>query len=165
MATRAPRAAWSAVAVSREVGPFGQILPHQIVSVVVGAALPSTVGLSEADAHPRRGRQGLMLGEFFAVVKRQCPQQMLRQGDQLSLRSPSDRSGAQIIDTGQECVTGFSFYQRYRAAAPSATDGRVSFPINRRRLSTESREPGNQSGAEHVGQAAKNGTGDASPDP
>ena len=54
--------------VASEVGPLRQILAQQAIGVLVGPALPRTVGVAEIDLHPGGDREGAMGRQFQAAI-------------------------------------------------------------------------------------------------
>src|SRR5437879_5594270 len=51
-----------------EVGPLGQVLAHEAVPVLVGAALPGRVGVAEVDGDPSRDAEACMGGHLAPLV-------------------------------------------------------------------------------------------------
>src|ERR1700740_3450602 len=56
------------LAVDREVSAFWQVLTHQPVGVLAGAALPRAVRIAEVHAHAGGGAELLMPGHFLTLV-------------------------------------------------------------------------------------------------
>src|SRR3990167_7096244 len=56
-----------------QVAALGQVLPQQAVGVLVDAALPGAVWISEVHLHPGGFRQPLMFRHFPALIVRQRP--------------------------------------------------------------------------------------------
>jgi hypothetical protein len=54
-----------------QIDAFRKELPDQAVRVLVGPALPGTIGFRKVDLQRGFGRQLLMLGELLAVVQRE----------------------------------------------------------------------------------------------
>ena len=52
-----------------EGSAFGKELANQSVGVLIGAALPGSIGIGEEYRHLSVGRQELVLGELFAIVE------------------------------------------------------------------------------------------------
>src|SRR5205807_9138475 len=61
--------------------PFGKVLAQQSVSVLVGAALPGAVRITEIDPHARIDLKARVLGHLSSLIPSQRPAQLLRQGD------------------------------------------------------------------------------------
>jgi hypothetical protein len=47
----------------REVGAFWEVLAQKTIGVLVGAALPGAVGITEVDIQVRDERQALVIGK------------------------------------------------------------------------------------------------------
>lgn len=54
--------------VSGRVGSLGEVLARQAVGVLVGAALPGAVRVTEVHLHIERGGHACMQGEFGSLV-------------------------------------------------------------------------------------------------
>src|SRR3954453_18645709 len=79
--------------VAGEVGAAGKVLAQQPVGVLVGPTLPGAAGIAEVDLQTAVEPQLDVLGHLDALIPRQRPPQLLRQGaDRLSDRV-ADRPG------------------------------------------------------------------------
>jgi len=53
----------------REIGAFGHVLAKQAIGVLVGAALPGAVGVTEVDLDPGLDREVEVAVELLALVQ------------------------------------------------------------------------------------------------
>ena len=78
--------------VAGEVGPLRQILAQQAVRVLVGPALPRTVGIAEIDLHPGGDREGAMGRQFQAAIPGQRGHEAGGQSPHVLGERPHDRA-------------------------------------------------------------------------
>ena len=81
-------------AVSAEVGAFGEVLAEQAIGVLVRAALPRAVGVTEEDRHAGLDTQLSMLGHLGTLVPGKGSAELLREGRDRSDDGIPDRLGA-----------------------------------------------------------------------
>ena len=83
-----------------EVGAFGEVLAEQPVGVLVGAALPWAVRITEVDLHARVDLQACMLGHLRPLIPSQRPSQLLGQGGDRARDGVAHRLGAMSGERG-----------------------------------------------------------------
>src|SRR6202041_3735438 len=87
-------------AVHAEIGPFGEVLAEQSVSVLVGAALPWAVRIAEIDSHARLDLEARVLGHLSSLIPSQRPAQLLGQRDDRARDGVTYRLGAMTGEGG-----------------------------------------------------------------
>ncbi len=76
---------------------LGEVLTHQIVGILVGAALPGSVGMGEIDGGIDLAGDGTMCGELPAIVRRQGMDASLERFEQTGRRL-ADCGGGFVLD-------------------------------------------------------------------
>ena len=122
------------LAVSGEVGAFGEVLPEQPVGVLVGAALPGRVRVAEVDLHIQCGRHTPVQGEFGSLVPCQRVAQEFRQRPHLADDGLLDVFG--VVPVGQvqqDREPGRAFHERADRGPVGRPADQVALPMARHR--------------------------------
>ena len=116
--------------VSGEVCAFGEVLAQQAVGVLVGAALPGAVGVTEVDVEVGIDSQLGVLGHLRALVPGQRAAQLLgqrgdRRGDGVAHGLGAvPGQGRAILDSGHLAVAGHGGQvQQHREAGAALDEG------------------------------------------
>ena len=113
----------------KEVTFFGEILPEQAVGILIQAALPGTVGVSEIDASVQTLLHVLITKELVAVIYGEGTQQGPGESGEGSAYSVCQRFCLAVRHEGGNQETGPAVYKsRGRALALSAADG-ITLPM------------------------------------
>ena len=92
----------------REIGAFWEVLAQKTIGVLVGAALPRAVGITEVDIQVRGERQALVIGKFLAPIPCEGAAQLPRQVLYLSGKRGHDTGGVLVLDPRDiPTVSGF----------------------------------------------------------
>ena len=111
-----------------EVAFLGEVLAHQPIGVLVGAALPGRVGVREVEGGIELAGDGLVVGEFLAVVRRQGMHARLEGFEQARNRLANEMGGF-TLDLGQQGIAALALDQADEGLAMIGADDRVALPM------------------------------------
>lgn len=111
-----------------EAAFLGEVLTHQAVGVLVGAALPGSVRMGEVEGGIELPGDGLVFGKLFAVVRRQGMHARLEGFEQAGDRL-ADEMGGFTLDLGQQGIAALALDEGDDGLAVMGADDRVAFPM------------------------------------
>lgn len=116
------------LAVHGQIGSFREVLPQQAIGVLVRAALPGAVGVTEIHLDVRGQAQLPVIGKFLAPVPGQRPAQLARQEPNLPDERSHDAAGVLVGNSGQKHISGAALHQRCDVAVPRTPD-QIALPM------------------------------------
>ena len=111
-----------------KVRSFGKVLAQQSVRVLVGPALPRTLGIAEVDRHVGRDGEGVVVREFHPAVPGQRRHHPPWELGHLSNQSIDDLVGRLAVDTYQHDKPRAPLHQRREVSIPGARE-QVTLPV------------------------------------
>lgn len=111
-----------------EAAFLGEVLAHQPIGVLVGAALPGSVRMGEVEVGIKLAGDGLVIGEFLAVVGGDGMYKSLEWLEQAGDGLADEGSGF-ALDLGQQGVAALAFDERDEGLAVVGADDRVALPM------------------------------------
>lgn len=111
-----------------EAAFLGEVLTHQAVGVLVGAALPGSVRMGEVEIGIELAGDGLVVGKLLAVVGGDGMHKRLEWLEQAG-DGVADEMGGFALDLGQQGVAALAFDQADEGLAMMGADDRVALPM------------------------------------
>jgi len=111
-----------------EAAFLGEVLAHQTVGVLVGAAFPGSVRMGEVEGGIELPGDGLVLGKLFTVVRRQGLHARLEGFEQAHDRLANEVSGF-AFDLGQQGIAALALDEADDGLAVTGADNCVPFPM------------------------------------
>lgn len=111
-----------------EAAFLGEVLAHQSVGVLVGAALPGSVGMGEVEGRIELLGDGLVSGKFLAVVGRQGMHARLEGLEQVGDGLADELSGF-TLNFSQQGIAALALDQADEGLTVIGADDRVAFPV------------------------------------
>lgn len=111
-----------------EAAFLGEVLAHQPIRVLVGAALPGSVRMGEVEGGIEFPGDGLVFGKLFAVVRRQGMHTRL-EGLEQAGDSLADEMGGFALDLGQQGIAALALDERNEGLAMVGANDRVALPM------------------------------------
>lgn len=118
------------LAVDRQIGALGQVLPDQVVDVCANAQLPRAVRVAELDFHARIRCQLRMLGHLLALVIRQHLADGLGNAAQLGRKVLQGRGVRQL---GRHHQARAALDQHNHSRTVAGALDKVTFAVPRKR--------------------------------
>ncbi len=111
-----------------EAAFLGEVLAHQPIGVLVGATLPGSIGMSEVEVGVELAGDGLVVGEFLAVVGSQGMHKGLEWSEQARDRL-ADEVGGFVLNLGQQGIAALALNERNERLAMVGANDRVALPM------------------------------------
>src|SRR4029079_1350044 len=118
------------LAVNGQVGAFGQELADHAVPVLVAAALPWRVGVSEVDLHAGGDAERGVAGEFFALIPGQWPHELGGESADVGDQSFDDVVGGAVVEADQHPHPGGTLDEGGDLAGPAGADDQRAFLVS-----------------------------------